>query len=235
MKIRAVCGPALAILGTDTGVGKTIVTAAVALSMRRRSLHPVVFKPVASGGRFWKGRLISPDVLWLKRVLRLDLPPHVMNPICYRLPLAPWIAARGERRKFDVAAIRKACRDLRRGASTVLLVEGVGGVLTPISERLTVAGLCARLGLPVLLVGRAGLGTISHTCMSVEALRARGVRLRGIVLNGFTGRDVSERTNAMAIKRLTGVSVLATLPWIPRVRSSRRALQQLARNLDVKP
>lgn len=205
-----------------------MVMAALGLAMRRLGARLAVMKPVASGG-IGRGRgLVSGDILWLKRILRLDADPKIMNPVCYRLPLAPWVAARIERRRFDFNAVKRAVRQLQSDAGTVLLVEGVGGVLSPVSEKLTVAGLCVRLRLPVLLVGRAGLGTINHTCLSVEALRARGVKVLTIVLNGARGNDLSERTNAPAIERLTGVSVLVTLPQVLGVHGSVQALQRLA-------
>jgi dethiobiotin synthetase len=231
-------GRALAVVGTGTGVGKTVVTAALAFGFRAAGFAVSVIKPVASGGVARNGKLVSPDVLWLKRVLQLDTPLEIMNPVCYRAPLAPWVAGLVERRKTAFGMVRLVRRALdllrRRSPGGIILVEGVGGVLVPLNERETVASLCARLGLPALVVGRAGLGTINHTWLSVEALRARGVKVAGVILNGAAGSDQAERRNAWAVSRLAGVKVIAVLPRVPGMRAGgewRRALRALSRRI----
>lgn len=223
---------ALAVLGTDTEVGKTVVMAALATALRRRGETVAIFKPVASGGVRARGRTVSGDVLRLKRVVGLDDDPRMMNPVCYRLPLAPLVAARLERRRWRFDAVRSALAGLVRHGRDWLLLEGVGGVLVPLARGLTVADLCRRLRVPVLLVARAGLGTINHTWCSVEALRARGVRVAGIVINGATGRDRSEATNPRVIEETSGVRVVAVLPKVPGGGLTRKSVARLAARFD---
>jgi dethiobiotin synthetase len=187
---------ALAVVGTDTGVGKTVVTAAVALALRRAGLDPAVVKPVATGGGgCGAAGAVSGDARWLRRVLGLREPAEVVNPICWRAPLAPDEARRQEGAPQGAAG--RSHLALRVfGDGRPLLLEGVGGVLVPVIGRITVADLVAELGVPALIVARAGLGTINHTLLTLEALRRRGVAIAGVVLNGARGRDPSERTHS---------------------------------------
>jgi len=220
---------ALAIIGTDTGVGKTVVTGALVLALRRAGLEAIPWKPVASGGVVRHGRLVSPDALWWKRRLGLRQSPAELNPICYRAPLAPWIAAGG--RGPSDGALRRVWQAVStRGP---VLVEGVGGALVPLRRNLSFAVWIRRLGIPAIIVGRAGLGTINHTLLTVEALRVRKIAVAGIILNGARGRDRSERTNPLAITRLSGVPVLAVLPWVPGIAASSRRLTEWSRRLPA--
>jgi dethiobiotin synthetase len=223
----------LAVLGTDTGIGKTVVTAAILLALRRVGVHATPWKPVATGGARYGGTLVAGDVLWWKRVLKLDLAPADLNPFCFRRPLAPWVAARLE-------PGRPPLTDRALGAAWTLalrrrpvLVEGIGGVLVPLRQTLTFADWVRHLGIPAVVVARAGLGTINHVALTIEALRRRRVRVAGIILNGATGKDPAERSNPGALESMCGVPVLAVLPRIARVRTDRRQLARLARRLPA--
>jgi dethiobiotin synthetase len=177
--------------------------------------------------------VVSGDAVWLKRVLGLPEPAESLCGACYRLPLAPAIAARAEHSPLDLGALGRRWKELR-ASGRFILVEGIGGVLVPLRGRVTVADLVGRMGIPAVVVAPAGLGTINHTLLTVEALRARRVRVAGVVLNGARGRDMAERTNAGAIRKLAGVPVFAVLPWIRGIRRDPAALRRLARRLPVR-
>ncbi len=218
----------ISVIGTDTGIGKTVVTAAIVLALRRAGVDAVPWKPSASGGVVRRGRLVSPDAVWWKRVLGLPDDVHALNAFCWRLPLAPGVAARLERGRAPVA-----WRPPREGRSPVVL-EGVGGALVPVSGRVLFADLPAVRRLPTVVVGRAGLGTINHTLLTLEALRRRRIRVAGVILNGARGRDLSERTNAAEIARQGRVRVLAVLPRLRGVGAGGPALRALARRLPAR-
>ncbi len=220
---------AIAVLGTDTEVGKTIVTGALGLALRCAGIEPAVYKPVASGCLSRGGKLVSRDALWLKRLLKLSDPLDAINPVAYRAPLAPWPAARLERRPFLLHRALMGFGRLARSGRTVL-VEGIGGVLVPLSRRMTSADFCSRLRLPAVLVAHAGLGTINHTLLSLEALRRREIRVKGVILNMATGRDRAEISNPSVIRTLSGVPVLAVLPKV-RGAGARKGLTNLSRRL----
>ena len=170
------------ITGTDTGVGKTLVTALIASGLRCRGIDAGVMKPVASGCEDTARGLMSPDVLFFERVLgRLD-PTELVNPVRYRAPLAPSVAAEKEGRTLDLAALDAAFESMTR-RHQILLVEGVGGLLVPLEGKFTVADLALRWRLPLLVVARPGLGTINHAALTIHHARSRGIPVEGFVFN----------------------------------------------------
>jgi dethiobiotin synthetase len=198
----------LFVTGTDTAVGKTEVSCALLLEARAAGLDVGAMKPAESG--------VGPGEPSDSERLRaaaggLD-EPGLVCPYRFAAPLAPAVAARLAGVEVRLEVILEAARALS-ARHAALLVEGAGGLLVPLTPRETFADLAVALGLPVLLVARAGLGTVNHVALTVEALRARRLRLAGVVLNRtVAGDDPSVPHNAAEVTRLTGVEVLAILP-----------------------
>lgn len=213
----------LFITGTDTGVGKTFVTAGLASALARRGCNVGVMKPVATGARLRKGKLVSSDAEILRRAAGTDDDPDLICPVRFRVPAAPTVAAEMSGTSVSLDRIVKAYR-LLRSRHGILLVEGIGGLLVPIRPRCTVADLVRRLRLPLLIVARAALGTLNHTALTVSAARKHGLDIRGIVVNfGRSPRpDPVERRNPREIERLCGVPVFACLPRLGRSERVRR-------------
>ncbi|HTN54338.1 MAG TPA: dethiobiotin synthase [Anaeromyxobacter sp.] len=210
----------LFVTATDTGVGKTEVSCALLLAARAAGLDAVGMKPAQSGEAPGE----SSDAERLRVAAGGVEPLEAICPYRFGPPLAPAVAARLEGREVSLARIVAAARALA-ARHAALLVEGAGGLLVPLTERESFADLASALGLPVLLVARAGLGTVNHTALTVEALRRRGLRLAGIVLNrtGPTD-DPSVPHNAAEIARITGCEPAAVLPWEPDIAVRERVL-----------
>ena len=202
----------LFVTGTDTGVGKTWVTAGLAAALRRRGVDVGVFKPVATGAR-----TLSEDTALLKAAAGVDDPPALITPQLFRAPLAPSVAARLEKRAVDLRAVDRAWARLR-SSHEVVLAEGVGGLLVPLRPRWPVAALVRRLKLPLLVVARPHLGTINHTALTVRAAEGFGLHVLGLVLNRHVpGRPgLAERTARAALEEETRRPVLAEIPWLGR-------------------
>ena len=199
----------LFVTATDTGVGKTEVACAIVRAARARGEDVVGMKPAQSGHASGE----ASDAERLLAAAGGVEPLEAICPYTFEAPLAPAIAARVEGRSVSLERILDAARALAARHAAVV-VEGAGGLLVPLTDRDTYADLATRLGLPALVVARAGLGTVNHTALTCEALRARGVRLAGIVLNRTAPiDDPSVPHNAAEIERLTGVRVLAVLPF----------------------
>ncbi len=165
--------------GTDTNVGKTIVTAAFARYLVKQGLPVGVMKPVETGVVPESG---DPDYLRLAVAASVLDPPHVINPYRFEAPLAPLAAAREAKNNVELATILESFTLLTRKYAPVL-VEGVGGVMVPLSAEWDVRDLMVKLELPVLIVGRAALGGVNHALLTEEAVRQRGLSIVAILLN----------------------------------------------------
>jgi dethiobiotin synthetase len=193
----------LLVTGTDTGVGKTYVTAALAAACAASGRRVAVLKAAQTGD--------DDDAAWIAaRVPGIT----VRTALRYGAPVAPVVAARLEGApEPSLEPIVAAARELRAGADG-LLVEGSGGLLVPISERETFADLALALDLPLLIVARPGLGTLNHTALTAEVARARGIEVAGVVVCGTSADpDVAERTNLDELRRIA--PLLGTLPHDP--------------------
>lgn len=216
--------PGLFITGTDTNVGKTVVTCAIAASIhqQRRGLKLGVCKPMASGARREREGLVSEDAEALAHFADCREPLSVVNPIVFKPPMAPAMAAEVERQKVDWAMLLRSLSVLNRRCDG-LLIEGVGGAMVPLDPafpRYTVRDLAKAIGYPVIVVCRAGLGTLSHTAMTVQVMQDAGCRVVGLVINGMDpdaraeAEDPSAPHNARWLEQLTGIKVLATVPKV---------------------
>lgn len=206
----------LFITGTDTGVGKTVVAGALAAALRARGMDVGVMKPVATGCPRRREGLVSEDAEFLAKAADVLDPLDEICPIRLAEPLAPTVAAARAGVALDLAPMWRAWRRLRK-AHAVMLVEGIGGALCPVTPNRSVADLAQTFRLPVLVVARPGLGTINHTAMTVEVLRARGLEVAGIVINRYDHdtEDVAALTGPDEIQRATSVPVLGLVPDDP--------------------
>jgi dethiobiotin synthetase len=205
--------PGLFFTGTDTGVGKTMVTAAVALELRRRGHAVAVRKPIATGARARGSRWVSDDTVRLAEAAGVGENWEEITPWAFPDPVAPPVAARRHGVRPALAAVVEAVfRQRRRGE--VLLVEGVGGLFCPLTDEATVADLAAAVGLPVVVVARRALGTLNHTLLTLEAARSRRLVVAGVVVNDTAppARGLAEETNVAELRRLA-VPVLAVVPY----------------------
>lgn len=187
------------ITGTDTAVGKTLVTTALALCLAQRGLSVGAMKPVETG--YGDGGVANSDAARLYTAAGMRAPVDTMCPYRFPDPLAPLDAARRAGTTIRLQKIVTAFRSLA-ARYEVMLVEGAGGVLVPLSERADMRDLIERIGLPVLVVGRTSLGGINHVLLTVEALARRNIAIAGIILN---------RTKAAARGTVDGMQESSTL------------------------
>ncbi len=197
----------LFITATDTGAGKTFVTARIARQWRREGRAFRVCKPVATGAIHGVGE----DTRLLAEASgEADL--QAITPYTFEEPAAPPVAARREGVSLCLTDLAEAVR--RRAAEGhAVLVEGVGGLLCPLTERVTVADLAVELALPLIIVARRSLGTLNHTLLTVEAAQRRGLHIAGLVVTATTPvRGVAEETVVEELRHRLAVPILAVLP-----------------------
>ena len=201
------------ITGTDTGVGKTFVTAGIAAVLKERGVNVGVMKPVETGCAEKDGRLEPQDALYLKNAAGVSDELDLINPYRFKACLAPSIASKLEGKNIDFNRI-KECYDTLASKHSLMLVEGAGGLLTPINEAYTVADLIKLLNLPIIIIAASRLGTINHTLLTVRYAQSNGIEVKGIILNYPTlSTDEALSTNQAEIKRFANVPVLGELPF----------------------
>jgi dethiobiotin synthetase len=207
------------ITGTDTGVGKTLVTSALVRCLTQRGIAVGVMKPIETGVS--RSAKAQSDGARLQRAAGSHDPIAEVCPYVFRLPVAPLSAARAEGRTVRVATIIRAFRALRQKHDLVA-VEGVGGVLAPITSSLNLSDLIYRMKLAAIVVGQSGLGGINQALLTLQALRRRKIPIVALVLSQRrpvltkTAR-VQERSTVSLLRRLAGVPVVGPLPYSPRV------------------
>ncbi|HHH35308.1 MAG TPA: dethiobiotin synthase [Gammaproteobacteria bacterium] len=170
------------VTGTDTGVGKTRVTAGLLHALARHGWRVLGLKPVASGCRREGGQWVNDDALALQAASSGNPPYSAVNPCALRDPVSPHLAAAAMGWDIDPAALADHCRRLAE-TTNIVVVEGVGGWRVPLTRKQTMADLARALDWPVILVVGIRLGCINHALLSAEAVRGDGLRLAGWVAN----------------------------------------------------
>ncbi|QJC53092.1 dethiobiotin synthase [Paenibacillus albicereus] len=227
----------LFVTGTDTGIGKTVVTAALAALLRAEGADVGVWKPVQTGGLVGSG---GTDAERLLRYAGIDGRPDSVASFTYEPPLAPLLAAERAGDALGVQTLLDAGRPLADRCAA-LLVEGAGGVAVPLAESAVVADLIAALRMPALIVARSGLGTINHVLLTAAYLRQRRIPIVGVVLNDGASapdqlrEDPSVDDNAALIERFGGIPVLGRFPGLAGELTARRLTDAARTSLVLDP
>jgi adenosylmethionine-8-amino-7-oxononanoate aminotransferase len=215
------------VTGTDTGVGKTVATLALAVLLQQKGLKVGVMKPVQCGGD---------DAAFLKKRLKLAASLAEINPCYAPEPLSPHLAFKRAKKKIDNKRILSIVNKFRKDHD-VLLVEGAGGLLVPLREDHLVADLARDMNAELIIVARLGLGTINHTLLTIRQAQESGLNIRGIVFSEGKGRPrrgrgLPEKTKPEIIRKLGGVPVLGTIPHLKRF-DARYVVEQCRKRIDV--
>ena len=219
---------ALFVTATGTDIGKTFVTAGLIRALRRAGRQVEALKPVVSGFAMPSAAASDPGVLLTalgRAVTGQEL--DRISPWRFKAPLSPDMAARLEGGTVDFDRLNAFCRDRIAAAGDVLLIEGVGGIMTPLDESHTVLNWMIALGLPVLLVAGSYLGTISHTLSSMDVLAQRGLGVISVVVSESVGATVDLNQTAAAIRRFATPEVIE-LPRLPGETGAHPAFERLA-------
>ena len=209
----------LFIAGTNTDVGKTLVTAGILRHLRKQGLDVVSMKPVQTGGLAGTEGLMAPDLDFHLAASGLSITPEeraLMIPYVYEPACSPHLAGRlaGHYVNLDHC---QSCGEQLAAAHQGVIIEGAGGLMTPLNEEETQLGLVIQFGAPVLLVAHIGLGTISHCLLTLETLREAEVPIAGVIFNATApgeGEDFIGRDNPDAVAQFGAVEVLGNVPWL---------------------
>ena len=228
------------VTGTDTGVGKTVITCGLAaFCSLRKGLDVGVMKPLEAGLTMHGKDLLPWDAIMLKEASGSQDDLSLINPYCFESPLAPQTAAELEHVRIDLEVLDRIYRQLAADHA-ILFIEGAGGVLVPILNNFFYADLIKRWGVRALVVARLGLGTINHTLLTCRYLKQEGIPIAGVILNDNEGKkDLAARTNPGMLARYLDAPFLGVFPHLdvpPQGLPDRALLADLVeRHIDTRP
>lgn len=214
--------PGLFVTGTDTDVGKTLVSAALLRALRDLGIAAVGMKPIAAGATRIGETWVNGDVTLLRAASGIEAPAQWVNPYLFRDPIAPHIAAERKGVRIEIPRIVDAYAHLADLADWVV-VEGAGGFRIPLDDRRDSADLAVALGLPVLLVVGLRLGCLNHALLTAEAIAARGLSLAGWIGNRLDPDMAAFEDNLASLEQRLPAPCLAVLPWLPEATPERAA------------
>jgi dethiobiotin synthetase len=222
----------LFITGTDTGVGKTLISVSLVKALVRHGLRVAVMKPIASGSEHTAAGLRNADALALAEASNVVVPYASINPYCFEPAISPHIAAEEAKIEVDVSLIKNRFEALAGGADFVV-VEGAGGWYAPISKAKSMADLPKALGIPTLLVVGLRLGCLNHAQLTKRAIETSGVELAGWVANAIDPQLERAAQNLSSLERLLGSEPLTVFPFVPDERPDVRCGEHLGRRLSL--
>jgi len=221
------------ITATDTGVGKTTVTSALATCMQKLGINVGVMKPVATG-IVQKTGFKSSDVSMLYRAVKVNDSEDDINPIFMPSPISPYDASKVLDLKFDKKIIFEKFAKLQ-SRHDMMLVEGIGGILTPLSRNYFVADMIKEMGLETIIVTRAALGTLNHTMMTVNTCRDRNIPITGIIVNNYDENGgLAEKNAPTTLHEITGIPILGVLPFVKDCENTSALIPHVEKNIDLK-
>lgn len=201
------------VTGTDTDIGKTVVTAGLAAVMQSLGYKAGVYKPFQSGAEEKNGFLVSPDLAFVKK---LDFYVETLSTYLLKPPTAPYIAAEIDGVQINLNTVCREYQTLKQNCETVL-VEGAGGLMVPVTKDAVMGDVANMLDLPVLIVARPDLGTINHTLLTINQAKVIGLDIAGVIINRYPQDtdDIAIKTAPRLIEEYSDVNILGIIPDIP--------------------
>ena len=221
----------LFITGTDTDVGKTYVTAGLAVTLRKMGIDVGIMKPYAAGTPQKKG-FKSEDVEILSRAAQVSDPEDLMNPQFFKMAASPYTASKNLKVKVRVKSVLSSFKKLSK-LHSMLLVEGMGGIMTPILKNYFVTDLIKEMRIPTVIVTRTRVGTVNHTIMTCKMCEKYKIPIKGIIINNFDSDGYTVKTLKRDLESLTGVPILGTIPFLDNL-SDDSLYRNFKKNIDMK-
>ena len=219
------------ITGTDTDVGKTYITAGLAITLRKMSVDVGVMKPFAAGAAQKKGYK-SEDVEILSKSAQINDPENLVNPQFFPIPASPYTAWKKLKIKPKIPMVLSSFKKLT-SMHEMMLVEGIGGILTPILKDYYVTNLIKDMKIPTIIVTRSKVGTVNHTLMTVKMCEKYKIPIKGIIINNFDGDGYPINQLKKDLEDLTKVKVLGSIPFIDDM-GDESLYKIFKKNIDMK-
>jgi dethiobiotin synthetase len=202
------------VTGTDTGIGKTAIAAGLAWALRKKGVDVGVMKPFATANKVFSKKYRSQDISLLARASAVNDKDYEINPFFYPIAASPLTAT--ELKYGPPVNSRIALQKLKNLGKKhqFMIVEGIGGIMVPLTESEFVIDFAKQASLPLIIVSTAKLGTLNHTLLTIMACKKRHIKIAGIILNKTSRKpDIVEQKTAPILERLTDIKVLAQIPF----------------------
>ena len=217
------------ITGTDTNAGKTFASCSILSAAQVQGYSTAAIKPVAAGVSNSPQGLQNEDVIALAQYCSLPLTLSDINPVCFKDPIAPHIAAQRAGINLNAGNIAEQCQKIINMKADLTLVEGAGGWKVPLSEQETMADIAKHLEIPVILIVGMRLGCLNHALLTAQSILADGVRLAGWIANQIDPEMSVYQENLATLVNLMPAPMLAELPWL----DGKDGVSQASRFIDV--
>lgn len=202
------------ITGTDTDVGKTLVSRALLLAAKNKGLKTLALKPIAAGCEQTENGLRNSDAVLLQREMTGELLYQQVNPVALEKAIAPHIAAQIAAKKITANQLAGYCKGALLEPHDFAIVEGAGGWRVPINARESIADLAKQLNFPVIMVVRMGLGCLNHALLTAEAIHRDGLKLAGWIANSPVGEMENYNDNILSLQSRLPAPLVATIPFL---------------------
>lgn len=220
------------ITGTDTGVGKTLISASLAWKLSHRYKKMCVMKPFATSDKIYSSQFDSKDLFLLSKSIGQKENQRLLNPYFYPLPASPYMASKMLKAKppsIDTAI--KKFRYLKEKYDFVV-VEGIGGIMVPLNKRHSLVDFVRLTKLSLIVVSTPKIGTVNHTLLTVKACRDHGIPIKGMIFNKMPERPTAvERATPSFVERLTKIPVLGVIPSYKQLRYSEPTFKKIANQI----
>jgi len=221
------------VTGTDTGVGKTAIAAGIAGSLHNLGVNVGVMKPIATGYPQKVGYK-SADVTILAEAAGIKDPEDLINPVFLPIPTSPYDATKLLSVSIDMPLILTKFKKLL-SLHDVILIEGIGGIMTPITKKFFVADMIKAMAIETIIVTRATLGTLNHTVMTCKICKDYDIIIKGLVINNFDEKGTAAEKNAPAtLYELTGINIIGIIPFIKDLNQIDKMIEMVSKKIDVK-
>ena len=228
---REILLKSLFVAGTGTDVGKTYITVGLAVTLHKLGVDVGVMKPFAAGTAQKKGYK-SEDVEIIAKASQTADPENLVNPQFFPIPASPYTAWKNLKIKPKVSTVLSAYKKLSK-LHSYILVEGMGGIMTPILKNYYVTDLIKDMNIPSVIVTRTKVGTVNHTVMTVEMCKKYKIPVKGIIINDFDSDGYKVKELTRDLKNLTNVPVLGSIPFIKDMNDS-SLYRIFKKNLNMK-
>ena len=202
---------AVFITATGTDVGKTYISALIVKKMRELGYNCGYFKPALSGAEIIDGKIIPGDCNYVLKQAGIDAPPENYVSYVFKTAVSPHLASEIENNPIKIEKIKS---DFAKKEFDYIVVEGAGGIVCPFNlgkEKLMLPDAIKTLGLDIVIVASASLGTINSTVLTAEYAKNNGIKVRGIILNNYDENDLMQKDNKIQVEALTGIKVIAAV------------------------